>query len=97
MIVKRLLGITTLAVPLALAGAYAGAQQQQEPAAQDRQQTPVTKQSDMPETQHQKEVLKPGVKEEQRQTAPQNTGMPSTEHQREVLKDGEQPGQKNSQ
>ena len=48
------------------------------------QRTNVTEGSNMPVTEHQKEVLAPDVSEEARQTAPAG-GMPATEHQEEVL------------
>jgi uncharacterized surface protein with fasciclin (FAS1) repeats len=54
------------------------------------QRTKVTEGSDMPVTEHQKEVLAPDVSEEARQTAPAGA-MPATEHQEEVLAEGEQP------
>jgi len=54
------------------------------------QRTEVAEDSDMPVTEHQKEVLASDVSEETRQTAPAGA-MPATEHQEEVLAEGERP------
>lgn len=54
------------------------------------QRADVAEGSDMPVTEHQKEVLASEVSEGTRETAPAG-GMPATEHQEEVLAEGELP------
>jgi hypothetical protein len=52
----------------------------------------VSKQGDMPMSEHQQQALKSNPQQEQQQTAAQGTAMPATEHQRQVLAEEEMPG-----
>jgi uncharacterized surface protein with fasciclin (FAS1) repeats len=72
---------------VALAPASAGAATA---GGEDAQRTEVAEHSDMPVTEHQKQVLSSDVGAETRQTAPTG-GMPVTEHQQEVLAEGDPP------